>query len=75
MTGAVRVVTLDPEKPFGRLEAEALNGTNLLEIRVVPAKEHPVALLVARLDNLGKGASRAAVQSMELMLGLDRSPD
>ena len=68
--GAVRVVALDPPNSIDRLEAEKLNGTNLLEIRVAGAKKHPVALLIAKLDNLGKGASGAAVQSMELMLGL-----
>ena len=68
--GAVRVVALDPPNRIDRLEAEALNGTNLLEIRVAGSPKNPFALLVAKLDNLGKGASGAAVQSMELMLGL-----
>ena len=68
--GAVRVVTLDPPNRLDRLEAEALNGTNLLELRVVGSPNRPIAVLIAKLDNLGKGASGAAVQSMELMLGL-----
>jgi N-acetyl-gamma-glutamyl-phosphate reductase len=68
--GAVRVVALDPPNRIDRLEAEALNGTNLLEIRVTGSPKNPFALLIAKLDNLGKGASGAAVQSMELMLGL-----
>jgi N-acetyl-gamma-glutamyl-phosphate reductase len=68
--GAVRVVALDPPNRIDRLEAEALNGTNLLEIRVAGSPKNPFALLIAKLDNLGKGASGAAVQSMELMLGL-----
>jgi N-acetyl-gamma-glutamyl-phosphate reductase len=55
---------------FDRLEAESLNGTNLLEIRVAGSGKYPQALLIAKLDNLGKGASGAAVQSMRLMLGL-----
>ena len=55
----------------GRLEPEALNETNLLELYVFAAEKHHHALLVARLDNLGKGASGAAVQNMRLMLGLD----
>jgi N-acetyl-gamma-glutamyl-phosphate reductase len=68
--GAVRVVGLAPPNTIDRLEAESLNGTNLLEIRVAGTKKSPFALLIAKLDNLGKGASGAAVQSMELMLGL-----
>jgi N-acetyl-gamma-glutamyl-phosphate reductase len=55
----------------GRLEPEALNETNMLELYVFAAEKHHHALLVARLDNLGKGASGAAVQNMRLMLGLD----
>jgi len=54
----------------GRIEAEDLNDTNLLELRVHANEKHRQAVLVARLDNLGKGASGAAVQNMELMLGL-----
>jgi len=42
-----------------------------LELRVFGHEEHGHALLVARLDNLGKGASGAAVQNAKLMLGLD----
>jgi N-acetyl-gamma-glutamyl-phosphate reductase len=55
----------------GRLEPEALNETNMLELYVFASDKHPQALLVARLDNLGKGASGAAVQNMRLMLGLE----
>ena len=54
----------------GKLEPEALNETNKLELYVYASKQHPHAVLVARLDNLGKGASGAAVQNMRLMLGL-----
>jgi N-acetyl-gamma-glutamyl-phosphate reductase len=57
-----------------RLEPEALNGTDMLELRVYASDRRPHALLVARLDNLGKGASGAAVQCMELMLGLAPGP-
>jgi N-acetyl-gamma-glutamyl-phosphate reductase len=53
-----------------RLEPEALNGTDSLELRVYASEKHAQAVLVARLDNLGKGASGAAVQSMGLMLGV-----
>ena len=53
----------------GRLEPEALNETNMLELYVFASDAHGQAVLVARLDNLGKGASGAAVQNMRLMLG------
>ena len=54
----------------GRIEPEALNETNMLELYVFASEKHRQAVLVARLDNLGKGASGAAVQNMRLMLGL-----
>ncbi|MFH1344850.1 MAG: N-acetyl-gamma-glutamyl-phosphate reductase [Pseudomonadota bacterium] len=54
----------------GRIEPEALNETNMLELYVFASQKYRQALLVARLDNLGKGASGAAVQNMRLMLGL-----
>jgi len=54
----------------GRIEPEALNETNRLELYVFASPKHPQAVLVARLDNLGKGASGAAVQNMRLMLGV-----
>lgn len=72
-TGAklVRVVPADdPSAKGGRLETEALNGTDQLELRVFGNPQFGQAVLVARLDNLGKGASGAAVQSLGLMLGL-----
>jgi N-acetyl-gamma-glutamyl-phosphate reductase len=54
----------------GKLEPQALNETNLLELYVHANEAHRQAVLVARLDNLGKGASGAAVQNLRLMLGL-----
>jgi N-acetyl-gamma-glutamyl-phosphate reductase len=53
-----------------RLEPEALNSTDQLELRVYANEKHRHAVLVARLDNLGKGASGAAAQNVALMLGL-----
>lgn len=53
----------------GRIEPEALNETNMLELYVFASPNYPQAVLVARLDNLGKGASGAAIQNMRLMLG------
>jgi len=55
----------------GKIEPEGLNETNRLELYVFANDSLGQAVLVARLDNLGKGASGAAVQNMRLMLGLD----
>jgi N-acetyl-gamma-glutamyl-phosphate reductase len=57
----------------GKLEPEALNDTNHLELRVYANEARRQAVLVARLGNLGKGASGAAVQNIGLMLGLDEA--
>lgn len=65
--GSVRVAAASAAD---RLEPEALNGTDAMELRVYGDGGLGHALLVARLDNLGKGASGAAVQNAELMLGL-----
>lgn len=54
----------------GRIPAEALNGTDTLELHVFANDDLAQAVLVARLDNLGKGAAGAAVQNLQLMLGL-----
>ena len=54
----------------GRIDALALNGTDRMELCVFANEAHRQAVLVARLDNLGKGASGAAVQNIKLMLGL-----
>ncbi|WPB56877.1 N-acetyl-gamma-glutamyl-phosphate reductase [Xylophilus sp. GOD-11R] len=57
-----------PATTDGKLEAEALNGTNNLELRVFYNTDHHHAVLVAKLDNLGKGASGAAVQNLKLVI-------
>ena len=66
--------------PMGELGAidewsfdpQSCNDTNLIELHVVP---HPSGhlLLVALLDNLGKGASGAAIQNLNLMLGISEN--
>jgi len=58
-----------------KLEPEALNGTNRLELYVWANEARRHAVLVARLDNLGKGASGAAVQNLRLMLDLGPGPN
>jgi len=55
----------------GKLEPQALNDSNRLELYVFASDTRRQAVLVARLDNLGKGASGAAVQNLRLMLGLE----
>jgi N-acetyl-gamma-glutamyl-phosphate reductase len=54
----------------GRMEPMALNGTNNMELSVYGNDDLGQAVLVAKLDNLGKGASGAAVQNLKLMLGV-----
>ncbi len=66
-------VSVRPADAGQRLTPEDLNGSNALELRVYGSDRHGQAVLVARLDNLGKGASGAAVQNLGLMLGVDVS--
>lgn len=68
-----RFVTLAPAEPSGKIEPESLNGTNDLELRVFANETCRQAILVAKLDNLGKGASGAALQNLDLMLGGGRA--
>ena len=63
-------VSVHPATDNCKLDATALNDTNQLEIRVFANEVHRHAVLMARLDNLGKGASGAAVQNLQLMLGV-----
>jgi N-acetyl-gamma-glutamyl-phosphate reductase len=58
-----------------KLEPEALNGTNRLELYVWANEARRHAVLVAQFDNLGKGASGAAVQNLRLMLDLGPGPN
>jgi N-acetyl-gamma-glutamyl-phosphate reductase len=63
-------VTVLPATDNGKLAADTLAGTNQLELRVFGNETYRQAVLIARLDNLGKGASGAAVQNLKLMLGI-----
>jgi N-acetyl-gamma-glutamyl-phosphate reductase len=73
-----RFVTVAEARVFGIsdelvfLDPRSCNGTNCVQIHVVGHPNGHV-VLVAILDNLGKGASGAAVQSLNLMLGLDEA--
>jgi N-acetyl-gamma-glutamyl-phosphate reductase len=53
----------------GFFDVQACNDTNRLDLFVFAAADQ--AVLIARLDNLGKGASGAAIQSMNVHLGVD----
>lgn len=70
--GGQRFVRVTPpaENPV-ILDPQTLNGTNDLEVFVYASTDGRRVLLAARLDNLGKGASGAAVQNLNLMLGLE----
>ena len=61
--------SLDPRNP----EPEGLNDTNRMTLSVFGNPEHEQAVLLAKLDNLGKGASGQAVQNLNLMLGLEET--
>jgi N-acetyl-gamma-glutamyl-phosphate reductase len=66
------IEVMEPMENPANLQPEALNGSNMLQLFVFTNPVEETALLVARLDNLGKGASGAACQNIDLMLGLDR---
>jgi N-acetyl-gamma-glutamyl-phosphate reductase len=67
----VEVVPLEETEAMTGVEPEGLNGTNRLRLHVFGDRDGSQVRLVALLDNLGKGASGAAVQNLNLMLGLD----
>ena len=65
----VEVVPLEVSRGLSRLDPTMLNGTDTMKLFVFGTEGRGQANLVAVLDNLGKGASGAAVQNMGLMLG------
>lgn len=69
----VEVASLDEAKGLTTLDPEGLNGTNRLKVFVFGSDTSGQARLVALLDNLGKGASGAAVQNLNLVLGLEEA--
>ena len=66
----VEVMDLDDSEAMTGIDPEGLNGTNEMRLHVFGDRDGGQARLVALLDNLGKGASGAAVQNLNLMLGL-----
>lgn len=69
----VEVASLETARTTETLDPEALNGANRMQLYVFGGDDLGQARLVAVLDNLGKGASGAAVQNLNLMLGLDEA--
>ncbi len=69
----VDVAPLTESAALSGLQPEALNGTNHMKLFVFGSDDVRQARLVALLDNLGKGASGAAVQNLNLMLGFDEA--
>jgi len=69
----IEVATMEEAASLSTLAPEGLNGTNRMKLYVFGSDSLQQARLVALLDNLGKGASGAAVQNLNLMLGCDES--
>jgi N-acetyl-gamma-glutamyl-phosphate reductase len=67
----VRVASAAETAGLSTLDPQALNGTNRLDLYVFGGEAGQQARLIAVLDNLGKGASGAAVQNLNLMFGVD----
>jgi len=63
----------DPEAAASMMDAAALAGRDYMELFVFANADDSRFWLCARLDNLGKGASGAAVQNMNIALGLDET--
>lgn len=72
MSGSfVEVAPLAAVERSDELNPELFNDTNRMRLHVFANDDHAQALLVAVYDNLGKGASGAAVQNLNLLLGVD----
>lgn len=67
------VTVVEPDHYGARIDPQHLNGTNMLELSVHGDAASGRVVLIAVLDNLGKGASGAAVQNLNLMLGIDEA--
>jgi N-acetyl-gamma-glutamyl-phosphate reductase len=67
----VTVASAARTEPSAVNDPQRLNGTDSLELFVFGSDSLGQARLVALLDNLGKGAGGAAVQNLNLMLGLE----
>ncbi len=75
ITGDVEVASFESVNAIEDLSPEMFNGTNTMQLHVFANDDRHQALLVAVYDNLGKGASGAAVQNLNIMMGLNESID
>ncbi|PQV54648.1 N-acetyl-gamma-glutamyl-phosphate reductase [Paraburkholderia sp. BL21I4N1] len=64
----VQVTSLEESRTSTHLDPQALNDTDNMQLTVFANEEHGQVLLAAVFDNLGKGASGAAVQNLNLMI-------
>ena len=71
--GFVEVAPLEALERADFLDPQAVNDTNLLRLHVFANDARAQAAIIAVYDNLGKGASGAAVQNLNLMLGVDQA--
>jgi N-acetyl-gamma-glutamyl-phosphate reductase len=69
----VTVASADETASVATLDPEGLNGSNRMRLFVFGDEQAGQARLVALLDNLGKGASGAAVQNLNIALGLEET--
>ena len=72
-SSCVQVADISAAQTLEFIDPEALNGSNLLRLYVCGTPGQRQIVLMAQLDNLGKGAGGAAVQNLNLMLGLDET--
>ncbi len=69
----VQVSPMEDSAHTGELDPESLNDTNELRLHVLRNDKEGQVVVVAQLDNLGKGASGQAVQTLNLLLGVEES--
>lgn len=69
----VEVAPLGPPEGNDRLDPECLNGTNKLRLHVLSNPDGDAAVVAGLLDNLGKGASGQAVQTLNMLIGVDEA--
>ncbi|MBL4786858.1 MAG: N-acetyl-gamma-glutamyl-phosphate reductase [Cohaesibacteraceae bacterium] len=69
----IEVAPLEDNAAIDGLSPEALNGTNMMRLHIFGNEDREQAILMAIYDNLGKGASGAAVQNMNIMLGTNEA--
>lgn len=71
--GAALVTVAPADTKLAHLDAEALKNTNRLQLYVFGNEASGEARVVAMLDNLGKGAGGAAIQNLNIMLGMEET--